>query len=72
MASVDVLAERLKGSSSRPLLRNGDTREAIRSLLDKRMYVYEKVEHRIDTDLVQPEAIAHDIVRIYRSRTADV
>jgi len=72
MASVDVIAERLKESNGRPLLHNGDKREVIKSHLESRMKAYDKIEHCIDTDSLQPESIAQNIVRIFRSRIADV
>ncbi len=42
-ASVDTLVERLKGDTTRPLLKEGDLRKKIETMLEKRNPIYEKV-----------------------------
>ena len=72
LASVDILTERLRGSNGRPLLHGGKREDTVKSLLYDRLSTFEKIEHKIHTDTLEPSAIAENVVRIYRSRTADV
>ncbi len=72
MASADVLADRVGGSNSRPLLHKGDRKEIIQSILNSRIKAFNRIEHMIRTDSVSPSAVAREVVSIYRSQTEDV
>lgn len=54
-ADLDVLAERTGRSNKRPLLRNGDPREILGALMDKRYPVYALSHVVVDTDAAEPE-----------------
>lgn len=72
LASADVLADRIGGSNSRPLLHEGDRKEIIQSILDARMEAFSRIDHVIRTDSMPPSAVARTVVSIYRSQTDDV
>ena len=48
-ASVEVIYERIKNASHRPLLNVEDPKGKIEELLDRRARFYTKIEHHIDT-----------------------
>ena len=66
-ASVDTLAGRLAPEAEgRPLLKDGDVRERISSLMDARGEIYEKTAHAvIDTDGMDPSDIAEELILCY-------
>jgi shikimate kinase len=65
-ASPDVLMERLKGDSSRPLL-EGSKEEKIRELLEVRRPLYAAVPYQVDTDSLSPEEVAEQILSLYET-----
>ncbi|PZO88876.1 MAG: shikimate kinase [Micavibrio aeruginosavorus] len=54
-ADLDVLVERTGRSNKRPLLRNGDPREILGALMDRRYPVYAKSHVVVDTDAAEAE-----------------
>jgi shikimate kinase len=52
-ADLDLLVKRTAGRDHRPLLKNGDPREALRALMEKRYPIYAEADLTVDT-LDQP------------------
>ena len=48
-ADVDILVERTGRTGKRPLLKNGDPRDILQSLMDKRTPVYERADIMVET-----------------------
>ena len=62
-ASEDTLVNRLKGDKKRPLLQNGDLRDRIRELFNRREETYIGLSDVIvDTDNCSYEAVYTDIM----------
>ena len=62
-ARPGTVLDRLKGDTTRPLLRGGDVRERVESLMAFRGPVYESTAHMtVDTDGRSPEDISDEIV----------
>lgn len=60
----DTVLKRLKGDTSRPLLKGEDVRERVTSLLDSRGPIYRQAaEILVDTDHKTPDEIAAEIIR---------
>lgn len=64
MASPEVIFERIKGETHRPLLLGPDPLERIASLLERREPFYGKVEHRIDTSRLSLEQVVEEVVNV--------
>lgn len=64
-ASENVIFERLKQTTNRPLLQVENPEERIRELLQKRMFLYEKADFCIDTEGLTPEEVAEKIIKEY-------
>jgi shikimate kinase len=69
-ASPDVILERLRHDSGRPLLSAGDKGEKIRTLLAARQHLYNAIPARIDTDALTSEAVAQRIMELYARHNA--
>lgn len=54
-ADLDTLVERTGRTNKRPLLRNGDPREILQGLMDKRYPVYAKAHITVDSEPVTVE-----------------
>jgi shikimate kinase len=69
-AEPEVVYQRLKETSDRPLLMQGDKMESIKKILDARNPIYEKVaDYKIDTSNISPQAAVEEIVKwIKRSK----
>ena len=66
-ASPDTIFKRLSGESEgRPNVRNRMSPEGIRELLEKRRPAYEAADFPVDTDGMEPEEIALQIMRLLR------
>jgi shikimate kinase len=63
-ASPEVILERTKGNTCRPLLNVPDPKSEIIKLLKKREQYYNKADHLIDTDRMNPEEAAEAIRKI--------
>jgi shikimate kinase len=61
-APTDILMERLKHESDRPLLRNPDPREALETIYVKRKALYEKAHFSVSTEAKKPFEIAGEIM----------
>ncbi len=65
MASPEVIYERVKGDTNRPLLNVPDPMARIRELLDQRMEKYLKASDlRVDTDGKSPREVAEEIAKL--------
>ncbi|GLI54344.1 shikimate kinase [Thermodesulfovibrio yellowstonii] len=64
-ASENVIFERLKQTTNRPLLQVENPEERIKELLQKRMSLYEKADFCIDTEGLTPEEVAEKIIKEY-------
>ncbi|MGM9993720.1 MAG: shikimate kinase [Candidatus Avigastranaerophilus sp.] len=62
-ASDEVLFERIKNDTSRPLLNCSDMKDRITKILNERREKYEKAHHIIDTNNKNIEDIAGEIIR---------
>ncbi len=67
--SPEVLAKRLEGDSSRPLLKTDDLRLKLEKMLDERSKFYEKADFIIYSDKLNIEQTVSQIVRIYNERS---
>lgn len=54
-ADLDILVERTARNNKRPLLKNGDPREILQGLIDKRYPTYAKSDVVVDTSLAEAE-----------------
>ena len=62
-APAEVLYDRIKTQSNRPLLQCENPEETFRDLLDKRDSNYRKADYIIDTGSLSPELVAKEILR---------
>ncbi len=69
-ASPDVILERLRHDTGRPLLSAGDKGHKIRRLLAERQHLYNAIPTRIDTDLLTSAAVAERIMDLYARHNA--
>jgi len=65
-AEPEVILERTKKYSHRPLLNVDNPLDKIRSLLDKRRPFYKKADHHIDTSLKNAREVVLEIERIVK------
>lgn len=65
-ASADTILKRVEKSGHRPLLDEGGKAERIRSLLAQRRDLYAALPWQVETDALDPEAVADRVVAIYR------
>jgi len=65
-AEPEVILERTKKYSHRPLLNVDNPLDKIRTLLDKRRPFYEKADHHIDTSLKNAREVVLKIERIVK------
>lgn len=66
LASAETILERVRHDDTRPLLA-GDKQEKILQILKTRRPLYEAIAHKIDTDGLNPEAIAAQIAALYET-----
>jgi len=69
LASPEIILDRVRHDTARPLLA-GDKETKIIELLESRKTLYEAVTHKIDTDGLNPEAIAERIIRLYQTNNS--
>lgn len=65
-APVEVLYERIKDSTSRPLLQVENPLEKARELLDSRENMYQKADLIIDSENLSVTAVAEELVKILK------
>lgn len=63
-APTDILMERLRHETDRPLLRNPDPRETLEAIYVKRKALYEKAHFTVCTDAKKPFEIASEIMEL--------
>lgn len=68
-ASPEVIFQRIKGETHRPLLLGPDPLKRIATLLARREPYYGRVEHRIDTSRLPLEQVVEEVVRIVEMRS---
>jgi len=66
-ADLDILVERTARNSKRPLLKNGDPREILAGLIEKRHPVYQNATLTVQTD---ESEIEHTLLRLMKSLDA--
>ncbi len=66
LASAETILERVRHDDTRPLLA-GDKQEKILQILETRRPLYEAIAHKINTDGLEPEAIAAQIAALYET-----
>ena len=66
-ASPEKIIERLKNDVTRPLLNSESIEKEfeIKRLLENRKALYDKIDFKINTDLLDPELIANKIMKKY-------
>lgn len=63
-APIEVLYERIKDSTHRPLLQVENPLERARELLDKREHLYQKADLIIDTEELSVTGVADELIKI--------
>lgn len=63
-APIEILYDRIKDSTHRPLLQVENPLERARELLDERESMYQKADLIIDTEKLSVEGVADEIVRV--------
>jgi len=63
-ARPEVIYERTKADTRRPLLNKPDPVASIRDILDKRKEYYKRADYTIDTSDISPEEVAAKILEI--------
>lgn len=63
-ARPEIVLERIKGYSHRPLLNTGNPQERIRDLLEERSEYYKRADYTIDTSDITPDEAADRIIKI--------
>jgi len=66
LASASEILNRVQHDNTRPLLA-GNKQEKILQLLETRKPLYEAIPHKIDTDGIDPAAIAMQIIALYET-----
>lgn len=66
-APVEVIWERIRHSTTRPLLQVGNPLETARALLDRRSPLYEKADLIVDTEKLTVEEVAWELIRSLKS-----
>ena len=62
LASEDDVLRRVAGSTARPLLENGEKKQRIRDLMEKRRPLYETIPRRVNTSGLTPQEVAETIM----------
>ncbi|MBU0694285.1 MAG: shikimate kinase [Candidatus Omnitrophica bacterium] len=65
-ASPEVIYERIKETTRRPLLNVDSPLEKIKVLLNKRQFYYSQAHYCLDTNEITPEAVAEKIIAILK------
>jgi len=66
-AEPEVICERLRGDSSRPLLRGGSLESRVRELMQRRAQRYADHDYMVDTSHMSPQQVAERVAEIYLS-----
>ena len=67
-ADLDILVDRVEKRNTRPLLENGDKRDILSKLIDKRYPVYSEADIRIETSDDTHEAVVERIIEALNKR----
>ena len=70
-ADVDILFERIKNNSDRPLLKCENPKQKLADLLNLREENYKKADYTIDVNEISPYLAAHKIKEIYDDITGN-
>lgn len=63
-ASPEVVDQRTKKHTCRPLLEVGDRLKTIKELLEERKPYYDQADHKVNTDNLKPQEVADKIKKI--------
>lgn len=66
-AEPETVLKRVEAAQHRPLLEDGEKAARIRDLLAQRRALYEAVPLSVDTDNLDPDAVAVRVLELYRS-----
>ena len=66
LASAETILERVRHDNTRPLLA-GDKQGKILKIMETRRPLYEAIAHKINTDGLEPKAIATQIAALYET-----
>ncbi len=64
-ASANVLYNRIKEDTSRPLLNSSNVKQKIETILQKRLPSYKQAHFEINTENKHPQEIAQEIIKIF-------
>lgn len=64
MASPEVIYQRTRGCSVRPLLNVDNPKERIKELLSRRLSLYQQAHHYIDTSHLSPQEVVRKIIEV--------
>ena len=64
-ANIETLAERVKWSEKRPLLKNQDSKKKLEELYEERKNIYQLADHKIDCDKLSKIDITKKIIELY-------
>lgn len=70
-ASPEVILERTKGYTHRPLLNAGEPSQRIRELLKERAEYYQLADYTIDTSDLTPDEVADRIIKIMEEQESE-
>ncbi|MBU1007372.1 MAG: shikimate kinase [Candidatus Omnitrophica bacterium] len=66
-ASPDVILDRTKGNTCRPLLNVPDPKKRIEELLDERKTYYKRADHRVNTDNLTINQVVEEVKKSYEN-----
>ena len=66
-ATPQMILSRVGSDANRPLLQGGDKLQKITDLLAKRQPLYDAIPHRLETDGFTPEAVAEQVIALFRA-----
>ena len=64
-ANIETLAERVKWSEKRPLLKNQDSKKKLEELYEERKNIYQLADHKINCDKLSKIDITKKIIELY-------
>jgi len=67
-ADSEVLCERLKGKSNRPLLKDKEVRREINRLLKERKKFYDGIELKVDTSYLEVQGVVDRIIKLLKEK----
>lgn len=65
-ATPETILDRVKDDKHRPLLEEGDKLEKIKSILDKRIDLYNAISRQLPTDGLSVDDVVDNVIELYR------